>query len=61
MSQSHEAPDRQSATGTPRWLKVSVVIVIVFVLLFGIMHLTSGSRMGPGMHMPPTEQGTQQP
>ncbi|WP_163537210.1 hypothetical protein [Gracilibacillus sp. YIM 98692] len=38
--------------GMPRWLKVSGIIAIVFVLLFVIMHLFSGGKMGPGSHMP---------
>jgi hypothetical protein len=58
MSQTHEDPNTYS---TPRWLKISAIILVVLILLFGILHLTTGNGMGPGMHMPPTEQGTQQP
>ena len=61
MSQTHDEADRGSPPGIPRWLKVSVIIVIVLVLLFGILHLTTGNGMGPGMHIPSIEQGTQQP
>jgi hypothetical protein len=42
-------PDRGSATGTPRWVKVlGISIAIVLVLLFVVLHLT-GTR-GPGAH-----------
>ena len=30
-------PDRESTTGTPRWVKVFGIIVIVLVLLFVIL------------------------
>jgi len=36
-------------TGTPRWVKVFGIIVIVLVLLFVILHLTGG---GLGGHTP---------
>jgi hypothetical protein len=56
---------------TPRWVKVSGIIVIVLVLLVGIMLLTGvGGDHGPGRHLPPggaggytppLEHGVQQP
>jgi len=36
--------------GTPRWVKILGIVVILLVLLFVIMHLAGGG-MGPGMHM----------
>jgi len=42
--------DHGSTTGTPRWVKVFGIIVIVLVLLFAIKMLTVGG--GPGMHTP---------
>lgn len=39
------------ATGTPRWVKTSGIIVIVLIVLVGIMMLGGGH--GPGAHMPP--------
>ena len=68
MSQIHVAPDRGSTTSTPpstpRWVKVSGIIVIVLVLLVGIMLLVGGGEHGPGRHAPltaPIEYSTQQP
>ena len=54
-------PDCGSTTSTPRWVKVSGIIAIVLVLLFGILHLTGNSLGGPGRHTPPIEDGVQQP
>ena len=54
MSQSPTQP-----TGIPRWVKISVVIVIVLVLLFAALHL-SGAH-GPVSHMPEMSQATQLP
>ncbi|MBM2848786.1 MAG: hypothetical protein HW418_1728 [Anaerolineales bacterium] len=42
-------PDRRSPPSTPRWVKVSAIIVIVLVLLFVILHLTGLSLGG---HIP---------
>ena len=33
-------PDRESATGTPRWVKVFGIIVFIVVLLFVILIFT---------------------
>lgn len=54
-------PDTGDKTGTPRWVKVFGIIIIVLVLLFGVLHLTGNSLGGPGGHTPPTEHGVQQP
>ena len=35
-------PDRESTTGTPRWVKVFGIIVIVVVLLFVILMFGGG-------------------
>ncbi|HEY3304219.1 MAG TPA: hypothetical protein VGL70_11860 [Candidatus Binatia bacterium] len=37
--------------GTPRWLKVSGIIVIVLVLLVVIMMFIGGGDHGPGRHI----------
>jgi len=42
--------DRRPTTGTPRWVKVFVIVFIILVLLFVILHLT-GNGMGSHMHM----------
>jgi len=50
---------------TPRWVKVSGIIVIVLILLFIIMKLTGiGGEHGPGRHMSSSsgiKQGVKQP
>jgi ABC-type Fe3+ transport system permease subunit len=33
-------PDRESTTGTPRWVKIFGIIAFVLVMLFVILHLT---------------------
>jgi hypothetical protein len=48
-----DEPDRESTTGTPRWVKVFGIVVIVLVLGFVIMKLTGvGGEHGPGRHTP---------
>ena len=57
--------------GTPRWVKVSGIIVLVLVLLVGIMMFIGvGGDHGPGRHLPAggagghtstTEHGVRQP
>lgn len=46
---THPQHERSSAT-TPRWVKVSVIIAIILVVLFIIRHLT-GASFGHQMHM----------
>lgn len=51
------SPGRGSTTtpiypGTPRWVKVSGIVVLVLVLLIVIMMVVGGGRHGPGRHMP---------
>ena len=46
MSQTQVRPDRPPYPGTPRWVKVFGIIVIVLVLLFVILHLAGGG-FGP--------------
>lgn len=44
-------PDRGSSSGTPRWVKVFVIIGLVVVLLFLVAKLTGlGGDHGPGRH-----------
>jgi len=43
--------DRDSTTGTPRWVKVSAIVVLVLVLLVVLMLLVGGpGGHGPGRH-----------
>jgi hypothetical protein len=44
--------NRESRPSTPRWVKVSVVIAIIMILLFVILHLTGNSFGGHGAHLP---------
>jgi len=40
--------------GTPRWVKVSAIVVGILVLLVVILMVTGvGGPHGPGRHMPP--------
>ncbi|HET9495850.1 MAG TPA: hypothetical protein VFR15_16615 [Chloroflexia bacterium] len=61
MSQSQAAPDRESRPATPRWVKVSAIIVVVLIVLYGALHLTGNSLGGPDSHTPSTEYRTQHP
>ncbi len=42
-------PDRESRTGTPRWVKVSAIVALVLVVLAVAILLFGG---GPGGHGP---------
>ncbi|WP_172372901.1 hypothetical protein [Sporosarcina jiandibaonis] len=44
--------DNESATNTPRWVKVSVITAFVLVLLVVIVMFASGGKHGPGRHFP---------
>ena len=50
--------NRPSYPGTPRWVKVSGIVVIVLVLVVAIMLLTGH---GPGRHTPSGDAGGQVP
>ena len=41
--------DRES-TGTPRWVKVSGLVVLALVILFVVVIVTGGGGHGPGRH-----------
>jgi hypothetical protein len=38
------------STGTPRWVKVSGIVVLALVILFVIVTVTGGGGHGPGRH-----------
>lgn len=47
-------PDHESATGTPRWVKLLGIIALIVVLLIVVMMLTGGGLGGGlGGHTPP--------
>lgn len=41
-----------SYPGTPRWVKVSAIVVLVLALLLVIVMFAGGGNHGPGRHMP---------
>jgi hypothetical protein len=44
-------PDPGSTTGTPRWVKVSAIIVLVVVVLIVVLLVTgAGGPHGPSRH-----------
>jgi len=59
---SKTAPDRGSPPGTPRWVKVLVIIFIALILLFVILHLMGLGFGGHslGGHTLLIEHGVQQ-
>lgn len=64
MADPSPTPDSNSDTGddtgTPRWVKVSVIIAAVLVLLVVIVMLTGvGGSHGPGRHAPSGDAGGQ--
>jgi hypothetical protein len=50
-------PDRGTPTGTPGWVKVLGIIIVVLLLLIGIMVFIGGEH-GPGRHAPPAIEAT---
>jgi hypothetical protein len=71
---SGPGPDRGSTAaypGTPRWVKVSGIVVLVLVLLVVVLMVAGvGGPHGPGRHLPsgsaggptpPVAQGAQRP
>ena len=54
------APSRTSTAGypgTPRWVKVSGIVVLVLVLLVVIVMVAGGGQHGPGRHLPSGSPG----
>jgi hypothetical protein len=49
-------PGGGPTTGMPRWVKVSLIIAIVLVLVLVVSFL-AGVGHGPGLHTPPVEHG----
>lgn len=47
-----ERPGSASPPGTPRWLKVSGIVVAVVVVLLVVVALVGGGEHGPGRHQP---------
>jgi hypothetical protein len=51
-------PDARPPAGTPRWVKILGVVLLLLVLLVAVLHLT-GNSMGPGSHLGAVEAGLQ--
>jgi hypothetical protein len=50
--------DPNGYTGTPRWVKVFGIVVVVLVLLFVVLKLTGiGGEHGPARHMSSGDTG----
>ena len=50
--------ERQPYPGAPRWVKVSGLLALAFVVVFAIVHLAGGGfrhHMPVGSHHPPAE------
>ena len=62
MSKTQKEPGRGSPPSTPRWVKVSGIIVIALILLFVILHLMGLGFGGHGLggHTLLIEHGLQQ-
>ena len=44
--------DLKTTTSTPRWVKVSGIVVLILVLLVVAIMFISGGEHGPGRHLP---------
>ena len=48
--------EKITPTGTPRWVKVTGAVALLFVVLLAVLLLTGrGGEHGPGRHGQPTE------
>jgi hypothetical protein len=53
---SDEADRASSEPGTPRWVKISLIIAAIVVVLI-LAALLFGREHGPGMHSAPSNEG----
>ncbi|MEC5425334.1 hypothetical protein QGM71_17775 [Virgibacillus sp. C22-A2] len=57
---NNRLPDHESTTSTPRWVKLSGIIIIIVIMIAIFIMVISGGNHGPGRHMPSSigiEQG----
>jgi cytochrome b561 len=48
---SGSRPEAEAPPGTPRWVKVTAIVVGLLILLFLVLQLTGiAGEHGPGMH-----------
>lgn len=50
-AEADHTPDARQPVGTPRWVKVVGVVVLLLVLLVAVLHVTGNSLGGPGSHL----------
>lgn len=51
----------QAPPRTPRWVKITAIVALVFVLLLGAKLLIGGGDHGPGRHGIGNDAGSQSP
>lgn len=57
-----QAPDRDSRTGTPRWVKAFGIVALALAVVFVVLQLIGiGGRHGPSRHGPANETGERSP
>jgi hypothetical protein len=65
MTDPSSEPDTPAGTGqpagTPRWVKVLGLLVLLMVLLVAVLHLTGNSMGGHGSHLGSAAWGTGRP
>lgn len=55
-------PDQSPYPGTPRWVKISGVLLGVLITLAAILMVSGiGGPHGPGRHLSPADMGNQTP
>jgi hypothetical protein len=52
-----QLPEAGQPAGTPRWVKVLGIVVLLLVLLVAVLHLTGNSMGGPGSHLGAAQTG----
>ena len=59
-SQRLHMANRPPYPGTPRWVKVfGIIVIVVILLVFAVMFI--GGEHGPGRHTPSGDAGSQVP
>jgi hypothetical protein len=58
MSQTNGRPTGNQPPGTPRWVKVFGIVILILILLVAIAFITGlGGEHGPGRHLPSGDTG----
>jgi hypothetical protein len=56
-SSGHDRQSSNAYPGTPRWVKVSVIVALILGLLVVVIMVASGGSHGPGRHLPSGDAG----